>query len=104
MKKGTGKNIIIVVLILIVVALIARYVVFKERFNEWSQWLENIQQRQDNYRAQNPDATDEEVDQAFRESIDALEQRKEDYKAQNPGATDEDVENAFRNARSGHNQ
>ena len=104
MKKETNKNIIIVILVLIVVALVARYVVFKERFNEWSQWLQNIEQRQNDYKEQNPNATDEEVDQAFRESIDSLEQRKEDYKAKNPGATDADADKAFNDARSGHTQ
>ena len=100
MKNSTGKNIIITILVLIAVILLARYVVFPQQFEEWGAGLTRIQQWEDQYRADHPNATDEEVDNAFRDSIDALEQRKEDYKKNNPGASDEDADKAFNDAWS----
>jgi len=101
MKKDTSKNVMIAVLLLIVALVLLRYTVFSEKIDQRREGLQNIQTWEDQYRADHPNATDEEVDAAFRSSIDALQERKDNYKKEHPGATDEDADKAFNDAWSG---
>lgn len=94
MPKNT-KHIILAVLTLIVVVLAARYVVFKDRFEEWGQGLERIEDWERNYRAEHPDATDAEVEAAFDAGIADIRVWKERYKREHPGATDTEADAAF---------
>jgi len=89
------KNIIIGLLVIVLVALLARYVVFKEQFDEWGEGLERVGEWEDNYRAENPNATDEEVGAAFSAGIENITVWKEQYKQDNPGATDAEADAAF---------
>ena len=89
------KNIVIGLLVITVLVLLARFVVFEEQFNEWGEDLERVGEWQDNYRAENPDATDEEVDAAFDAGIENITVWKEQYKKDNPGATDAEADAAF---------
>lgn len=89
------KNIAIAVLVIIVLALFARYVVFKEQFNEWGDGLERVGEWEDNYRTENPNASDEEVEAAFDSGIAEITLWKERYKQENPGATDAEADAAF---------
>ncbi len=88
-------KIIIGVLVVIVLALLARYVVFAEQFDEWGAGLERISDWEENYRREHPNATDEEVDAAFEAGIANIKVWKEQYKRDNPGATDADADAAF---------
>jgi uncharacterized protein YpmS len=97
MNKRT-KNILWIVFVIIALLLLARYVFFPEKFTERSEWLERIEDRQTQYKIDNPNATKEEMDQAFEAGINNLEARKEDYKANNPWATDADADQAFNEA------
>lgn len=76
-------------------ALLARFVLFREQFDNWSAGLERIGQWQDNYKTEHPEATKDQMDTQFRISIEALEKWKADYKAGHPNATDAEVSAAF---------
>ena len=89
------KNVVLALLILVTLVLLARFVVFKDQFNEWGEGVERISEWEENYRAEHPSATDEEVDAAFTAGIANIEVWKEQYKQQNPGATDADADAAF---------
>ena len=89
------KNIVIGLLVVVVLLLVGRYVIFKEQFEEWGEGLERVGEWEDNYRAENPDATDEEVDAAFRAGIENITVWKEQYKRDNPGTTDAEADAAF---------
>ncbi len=69
--------------------------VFREQFEEWGAGLERIGQWQDNYKAENPSATDEQMDTQFRINMEALEKWKAEYKADHPNATDAEISAAF---------
>lgn len=87
--------IIIVLLGVLVVGLLSRFVFFSTYFDKLDQGLQNIIEWQDNYKAEHPDATKEEMDAAFRAGIDNLEKWKIEYKAKNPGATDAEADAAL---------
>lgn len=89
------KNVLIAVLVLIVVALLARYVVFKDQIDQWGQGLERIDAWEQNYRAEHPDATDAEVDAAFDAGIANIKVWKERYLQEHPDATEADADAAF---------
>lgn len=100
MKKDitTGKVLawtIGVILALIALTILARYTFLREQFDSVAEGLENIAQWEQEYRAQNPTATDAEVDAAFRQGISDMERWKEEYKTNNPGATDADADAAL---------
>lgn len=94
-KNGTGKNIAIIVLVLIVIWLLARYVFFKTQIEERSAWLQRIGEWKQNYKTQHPTATDAETDAAFNKWINDLWKRKAQYKAEHPWSTDADADAAF---------
>jgi len=77
------------------VGLLARYVFFKEKFEEIETGLNNIQKWQDDYRAKNPNATEAEVDAAFDASMGNLNVWQEKYKQEHPNATKEEMDQAF---------
>ncbi|MES2930744.1 MAG: hypothetical protein V4665_03090 [Patescibacteria group bacterium] len=91
----TSHKVLLVVLILIVVALLARYVVFKDKFNEWGAGLERVSDWQKDYRNKNPNATEAEVDAAFKAGIVDIAVWMEKYKQDHPGVTDADAKAAF---------
>jgi hypothetical protein len=91
----TSHKILIAVLAIVVLGLLARYVVFKEKFEEWGAGLERIEQWQADYKRDHPNATEAEMDAAFEASIADIKVWKEQYKRENPGATDADADAAF---------
>ena len=106
MKTGEGfkawyhlsmnaKNILIAVVILIALALVARFVLFKDQFEQWGAGIERVSDWETGYRAEHPNATDAEVDAAFDAGIASLKVWKEQYKQDHPGATDADADAAF---------
>ena len=95
------QNILIIVLVIIILALLARFVIFKNQFNSLGENLEQIGERQDNYKKENPDASKEQINQTREQGMDNIKKREEDYKAQHPDATDEDIQQARDNLWSG---
>lgn len=91
----TIHKIFLGVLIIIFLAVFARYVVFAEQFNEWSAGIKRIDDWEKAYKAKHPNATDKEVDAAFKAGIAEMEVWKEKYKQEHPGATDADADAAF---------
>ena len=89
------QKIAIVVLVLIVLGLLARYVVFKDAVDEWGAGLERVGTWQEEYRRENPGATDEEVDAAFRAGMANITVWQERYMRENPDATKEEMDAAF---------
>ncbi|MGL5830791.1 MAG: hypothetical protein ACRCZE_01435 [Candidatus Altimarinota bacterium] len=92
------KGVLIAIVVLVGGFLLCRYVFFAEAFDKWGEGLENISEWQENYKAENPEATKEQMDAAFSQGIADLEKWRADYKAANPGATEEDVDAAWRKA------
>ncbi len=91
----TTYKVILAVVALILIAIVARYTVFADEFNEWGAGLERISEWEEDYRAKNPNATDEEVDAAFRSGMASITVWIEQYKQEHPGATDAEAEAAF---------
>jgi len=83
----------------IIILLGLLYAVFQKDIQERGEGLERIWERQDNYKAQNPNTTDGEVKEAFEEWIENIKKREDNYKASNPNATDAEVKEAFDAAR-----
>lgn len=94
----TSYKVFIGVLIFIILVLLARYIVFTEKFDEWGAGLERISEWETDYKRSNPNATDAEVKAAFESAIANITVWKEKYKQENPGATDEDADAAFNKA------
>ncbi len=91
-KWKTWQIILIVLIAIIAIATIARYTFLRSKFDDWGAGLQRIEEWQTEYKKQNPNATKEEMNAAFREGISNIEKWKEDYKAKNPGATDADAD------------
>jgi len=85
-------------LVLIVILLLARYVVFADRFEKWEEGVERVGEWQETYRQEHPGATDAEVEAAFEAGIADIKVWKEKYKREHPGATDADADAAFQAA------
>jgi len=83
----------------IIILLGLLYIIFQKDIQERGEGLERIWERQDNYKAENPDATQGEVKDAFEEWIENIKKREDNYKASNPDATDAEVKAAFDAAR-----
>ena len=81
-----------------VLALGLVYAIFQKDINEYGDGLERIGERQDNYKKDNPNATKEEMDDAWNNGMDGLKKWSDDYKRDHPGATDADVEKAWNDA------
>ena len=94
-KNQTLKIILIVIGVIIIAFVLARYVVFKSQFEEFGAGIQRIEQWQTEYKRTHPDATKEEMNAAFKSGIDNLSQWKTDYKNANPGATDAEADAAF---------
>jgi hypothetical protein len=91
-------KIVLGILIVIILALLARYVVFAEQFNEWGAGLERVSEWEADYRRQYPNATEEEVRAAFKAGIANITVWKERYKQDHPGTTDAEADAAFKAA------
>lgn len=91
----TSYKVVLGILIVIVLAGLARYVVFADQFNEWGAGLERVSAWEKDYRSEHPNATDAEVDAAFKAGIANITVWKEQYKTEHPGATDADADAAF---------
>lgn len=91
----TSKNVLIAIGVVIVALILARYTIFKDAVDEWGEGLERIGAWEDQYRQQNPNATDEEVDAAFRAGIANIEAWQEQYRREHPGATEAEMNAAF---------
>ena len=81
-----------------VLALGLAYAIFQKDIQEFGKGLEDIGQRQENYKRDNPNATKKDMDDAFTNNMDSLKKWSDDYKKKNPGATDADVDKAFKDA------
>ena len=82
----------------IVVALVARYILFKDAIDQRGADLDKLGQREETYKAEHPGASKEEIDAAFKDGIDTMASRKENYKATHSGATDADADAALEEA------
>ena len=100
MTSAARKNIVIGILVAIVTALLARYVIFREEIDAWGEGLERIGDWQEEYRRQNPDATDAEMDAAFEEGIRNIEAWKAQYRNEHPDATEAEIDAAFEAMRN----
>lgn len=94
-RMKTSYKVLIAVLIIALLAVVARYVVFAEQFEEWGAGLERVSDWEQDYRKEHPNATDEEVDAALKAGIANITVWKEQYKQEHPGATDADADAAF---------
>lgn len=74
------------------------YAVFQDDIQDFGKWLERVGERQENYKKENPNATKQEMDNAFNDGINSLQKWSDDYKADHPGASDADVEKAWNDA------
>lgn len=90
------QKILMAVLIIVVVFLLARFVVFKAQFDKWGEGLKKIDSWQENYKATHPNATKEDMSEAFDKGISNLKEWQETYKSDHPGATDAEVDTAFK--------
>lgn len=93
--SNTLRITLITVATLVVLTLFARYVVFREQFEEWGEGLQRIEDWQTQYKKDHPDATKDEMDAAFEEGIRVIGEWKAQYKRDHPGATDADADAAF---------
>ncbi len=91
----TSHKVLLGVVAVVVLGAFARYVVFADQFNKWGADLERVGAWEKDYRAQHPNATDKEVDAAFKAGIANIEVWMEQYKHDHPGATDADAKAAF---------
>lgn len=91
----TSHKVLLGILVVIILAGLARYVIFADQFNEWGAGLERISDWEEKYRNEHPNATDEEVDAAFKAGMANITVWMEQYKQEHPGATDADAEAAF---------
>lgn len=80
---------------LVLIALLARYVIFKEQFDEWGRGLERIDAWQEQYKQDHPNATKAEMDAAFQAGIQGIEQWQANYKKDHPNATKAEMDAAF---------
>lgn len=94
-KNSTTQTIVIIVLVLVVGWLLARFVFFKDQADQFGTDLKKLDQREQQYKADNPWATDEQVDSAFDEGMEGMKQRKATYMANNPWATEEQADAAM---------
>ncbi len=93
--KPVVKNTIIVLLVVLVAVLLARFVVFKEQFDQMGEGLQRIETWENDYRRANPDATDEQVDAAFEAAIANLKVWQAQYMKDHPDATKAEMDAAF---------
>lgn len=93
MNKNT-KTVFIVVLSILVILLVAR-VVFNKQFDEWGNGLKKIEIWQDQYKKDHPNATEDDMNTAFKSGMQGLETWKKGYLLDHPDATDTEVEAAF---------
>ena len=96
------KTTLIVVVAIVVVGLLARFVVFKQQFEDFGDGLERIGQWETDYRREHPQASDAEVDAAFKASMANIELWQAKYKAEHPNATKAEMDAAFTALFSGN--
>lgn len=97
----TTQKVLTTIFIFITLGLLARYVVFKTQFDNWSEGVARIEEWQTNYKRENPTATKQEMDADFNTGIANIKAWEESYKQEHPGATDSEVDAAF-NAQWGN--
>ncbi len=76
-------------------ALVCRFIIFKDQFAAWGEGLERIDAWEAQYQIDHPGATKAEMDKAFSEGIDNIQAWKENYKKDHPNATETEINNAF---------
>ncbi len=89
------KNSLIIVGLIVVIVLLARFVFFKKHFEELSAKFDSMQQWQDDYRKNNPTATKEQEDAAFKAGIANIEVWQAEFKKDHPDATKAEMDAAF---------
>ena len=60
--------------------------------------FQNLIKWENEYKLAHPDATKEEIDQAWNEGMQGLKEWTDKYKLEHPGATDEEINQAFKDA------
>ena len=81
-----------------VILLGALYFIFQKDIQKFGDWLERMDERKQEYKRNNPNASKSEMDAAFSKGINDLEKRKEWYQKDNPDATESDIEKAWNDA------
>lgn len=81
-----------------IVGLLLRFVFFKDAIDQRAADLEKLEQREEQYKKDHPNATKADMDAAFKDGIDTMSQRKADWKADHPGASDADADAALEEA------
>lgn len=88
------KHKILIIILVVIIAILTFRVVFDSKFDD----LDNLIQWEKEYKIANPDATKEEIDNAFKEGFKGLEKWTENYKKDHPDATDAEIDQAFKEA------
>lgn len=88
------KTKILVVVLVVIIALLTIRVVFDSKFDDF----QNMVQWQKDYKIEHPEATKDEIDQAFKDSMKGIEEWIEKYKVEHPDATDAEINRAFNEA------
>ena len=94
-KNSVWKNITIIILVLIVLALLARYVVFHKQFEELRAGVQRIAEWQEDLKAENQNVTKDQMDSVFKVGIGGLEAWKAQYRKDHPDATEVEISAAF---------
>ena len=97
MNKAS-KNVLMIILGLVVAGVLARFVFFKDEFEQRSADMEKLGQWEAQYKADHPNATKADMDAAFKDGIDTMAQRKTDWLADHPGATEAEADVALEEA------
>lgn len=88
------KSIVLVIVLVVIIALLTIRVVFDSKFDDFN----NMVQWQKDYKIEHPDASIDEINQAFNNAMKGLEEWRENYKIEHPDATDAEIEKAFNEA------
>lgn len=89
------QKILMTALIVVVVVLVARFVVFKSQFDKWGEGLERVDSWQNDYKAEHPNATTEDMNKDFDKGMANLKVWQDKYKSEHPNATDVEMNTAF---------
>lgn len=99
-KSSKLLSYVLFVIIFIILSLIFSLVFFKTQFDNFGEGIERMEKWKVEYKKDNPNASDEEVDKKLDENLNSLSEWMKTYKKENPGSTDEDAKKAWENAWS----
>lgn len=90
------QKVLMTILIIIVIGLLARFVVFKTQFDKWGKGLEQVGSWQEDYKTKHPNATKQDMNEAFDGGMANLKQWQEKYQSEHPNATEAEIDAAFK--------